>query len=176
MLERNDVNLSRLAKVLEWNRETWSMKYSNHSIIIFKGFLTVLRDLTAILVSSLMNNKRAYFSFNPLNVKFTKWSNTFKQVVGKLPRNCLSVFDHFVRLALKSLKWRSRRVKTMDIYWNIPFVLSSQLHIPIVGPKFRTRSSIPNSIFKISIFSLLWIPKFIKTSLYLTRVTKSTQL
>ena len=38
---------------------------------------------------------------NPLSAKFIKWSNTFKQFVGKLPTNCLSVFDHFVGLALK---------------------------------------------------------------------------
>ena len=41
---------------------------------------------------------------NPLNAKFTKWSNTLKQFVGKLPTNCLSVFDHFVGLTLKGLK------------------------------------------------------------------------
>ena len=33
----------------------------------------------------------------------TKWSNILKQCVGKLPMNCLSVFDHFVSLALKGL-------------------------------------------------------------------------
>ena len=44
--------------------------------------------------------------FNPLSANFTKWSNTLKQFVGKLPRNCLSVFDHFMGLALKGLtKW-----------------------------------------------------------------------
>ena len=31
------------------------------------------------------------------------FSNTLTQVVGKLPTNCLSVFDHFVGLALKGL-------------------------------------------------------------------------
>ena len=41
---------------------------------------------------------------NPLSVNFTKWSNTPKQLVGNLPTNCLSVFDHFVGLALKGLK------------------------------------------------------------------------
>ena len=40
---------------------------------------------------------------NPLSAKFKKWSNTLKQFVGKLPTNCLSVFDHFVGLALKGL-------------------------------------------------------------------------
>ena len=43
--------------------------------------------------------------FNPLSTNPTKWSNTFKQFVGKLPTNCLSVFDHFVKLALKGLRY-----------------------------------------------------------------------
>ena len=42
-------------------------------------------------------------SINPLCASFTKWSNTLKQFVGKLPTNCLSVFDHFVGLAFKGL-------------------------------------------------------------------------
>ena len=41
--------------------------------------------------------------FNPLSVNPTKWSNTFKQFVGKLTTDCLSVFDHFVGLALKGI-------------------------------------------------------------------------
>ena len=42
--------------------------------------------------------------FNPLSANPTKWSNTLKQLVGKLRSNYLSVFDHFVKLALKGLK------------------------------------------------------------------------
>ena len=41
--------------------------------------------------------------FNPLSAKFIKWSNTLKQIGGKLPTICLSVFDHFSGLALKGL-------------------------------------------------------------------------
>ena len=41
--------------------------------------------------------------FNPLSANPTKWSNTLKQFVGKLPTNCLSVFDHFWGLALNGL-------------------------------------------------------------------------
>ena len=41
---------------------------------------------------------------NPLRANPIKWSNTLKQFVGKLPTNYLSVFDHFVELALKELK------------------------------------------------------------------------
>ena len=41
---------------------------------------------------------------NPLSTKSIKWSNTLKQIVGKLPMTCLSLFDHFVGLALKGIK------------------------------------------------------------------------
>ena len=44
------------------------------------------------------------FFFNLWSSNFTKWSNTLKQIVGKLPTNCLSVLDHFVKLALKGLR------------------------------------------------------------------------
>ena len=37
----------------------------------------------------------------------TKWSNTLKQFVDKLPTNCFSVFDHFVELAFKGLTFES---------------------------------------------------------------------
>ena len=40
---------------------------------------------------------------NPFSANPTKWSNALKQFVGKLPTNCLSVFDQFVGLALKGL-------------------------------------------------------------------------
>ena len=43
-------------------------------------------------------------NINPFSAKPTKWPNTLKQFVGKLPRNCLSVFDQFVGLALEGLK------------------------------------------------------------------------
>ena len=42
---------------------------------------------------------------NTLRANITKWSNTLKQFVGKLPANYLIVFDHVVRLALKGLKF-----------------------------------------------------------------------
>ena len=45
---------------------------------------------------------------NPLSANPTKWLNTLKQFVGSLTTNCLSVFDHFVGLALKGLKVRER--------------------------------------------------------------------
>ena len=41
--------------------------------------------------------------FNPLRANPRNWSNTLKQFVGNLPMNCISVFDHFLGLALKGL-------------------------------------------------------------------------
>ena len=59
-------------------------------------------------ITSIRWNAEASYSmsirFNPLSANPTKWSNTLKQFVGNLPTNCLSVFDHFVKLALKGLK------------------------------------------------------------------------
>ena len=45
----------------------------------------------------------SHFSKNISSANPTKWSNTLKQFVGNLPTTCLSVFDHFVGLALKGL-------------------------------------------------------------------------
>ena len=51
----------------------------------------------------MIHNRRSD-TLNPFSTNFTKWSNTLKQLVGNLPKNCLSVFDHFVVLALNGLK------------------------------------------------------------------------
>ena len=40
---------------------------------------------------------------NPLSLSPKKQSNTLKEFFGKLPTNCLSVFDHFSGLALIGL-------------------------------------------------------------------------
>ena len=49
-------------------------------------------------------------SVNPLSANPEKWSNTLKEFVGNLPTNCLSVFDHFMNLALKGLMSLSKAV------------------------------------------------------------------
>ena len=53
---------------------------------------------------------------NPLSANPTKWSNTLKQFVGKLPTNCLSVFDHFVGLALKGLTEKNLKTLSTKTY------------------------------------------------------------
>ena len=43
------------------------------------------------------------FEFKLLSTNFTKWPNTLKQFVGNFSTNCLSVFDHFLKLVVKGL-------------------------------------------------------------------------
>ena len=43
------------------------------------------------------------FQINPLSTKLTKWPNTLKEL------NCLSVFGHFVGLALKGLSYSKQK-------------------------------------------------------------------
>ena len=53
-------------------------------------------------------------SINPLSANPTKWSDTLKQQTIRrlLLTNCLSVFDHFVGLALKVLNEN-------DMWWDL---------------------------------------------------------
>ena len=60
-----------------------------------------------------------YFRFKPLNANPIKWLNTFEQLVGKLPMNCLSVFDNFVGLAIKGLI----PDVSLGFLWNVPELL-----------------------------------------------------
>ena len=53
-------------------------------------------------INVLLNNQESCV-INPLSANPEKWSNTLKQIVGNLPTICLSVFDHFMNLALKGL-------------------------------------------------------------------------
>ena len=41
-----------------------------------------------------MESETSHFqtAVNPLSANPTKWPNTLKEIVGKLPTNCLSVF------------------------------------------------------------------------------------
>ena len=61
---------------------------------------SALRRIKTYLRSTMGQERlRSIAIINPLSANPTKWSNTLKQLVGKLPTNCLIVFDHFVGLA-----------------------------------------------------------------------------
>ena len=78
-----------------------------------------------------------FLHINLLNADFTKWSNTLKQFVDKLPTNCLSVFDHFVGLALKGLNWKWNEMKFRQsqvppytqFFINHPFKKSNEFQV-----------------------------------------------
>ena len=62
------------------------------------------KKLSSFISRFLCSNHKCYaWKVNPLNANPTKWSNTLKQFVGNLSTICLSVFDHFVKLAHKEL-------------------------------------------------------------------------
>ena len=63
-------------------------------------------------------------NLNPLSANPTKWSNTLKQFIGIFPTNCLSVFDHFVGLAIEKLKWKeiNSSLRLHDYEYKISFV------------------------------------------------------
>ena len=82
----------------------WNLKIKIWIII------TYCKAMKYIIIIMLPSSKSIFSHFsklmsqlNPLNAIPTKWPSTLKQFVGKLPMNCLSVFDHFVKLALKGL-------------------------------------------------------------------------
>ena len=62
--------------------------------------IKALNKIEEDLLNRFLNNE---MKLNPLSVNFTKWSSTPKQFFRKLSSNYLSVFDHFVGLALKGL-------------------------------------------------------------------------
>ena len=71
--------------------------------------------------------------FNPLSANPTKSSSTLKQFVGNLPTNCLSVFDHFVKLAYKGLKMHFVLYVYKEIRSDIEICSKRKLAIPLVN-------------------------------------------
>ena len=69
-----------------------------------------------------MHHIKIIFNLNPLSTNFTKWSNTLKQFIDKLPTDCLSVFNHFVGLALKGLTARKNFVFILQLRKLKPFL------------------------------------------------------
>ena len=96
--------------VWHWRQfSRWS--YINSSQFL-KGNLTLPSTIRCTLVEL---HQYVYMFRKQSNENPTKWPNTLKQFVGKLPTNCLSVFGHFVNLALKGLTaYGSRFQETLD--------------------------------------------------------------
>ena len=84
--------------ITKFNYNNVNAEELSHRIINI-DFKCKFYGVSIIIVSSIPQRN----SFNPLSANPTKWSNALKQFVGNLPTNCLSVFDHFVKLTLKRL-------------------------------------------------------------------------
>ena len=100
--------------------------------------------------------------FNPFSHNPTKWSNTLQQLVGNLTTNCLSVFDHFVGLALKGFKFN------FGLFWlscdsNIETSscrVWAKLQLSIARPHFLkhiTQSSIKKTIAAKCAWNYAWL-------------------
>ena len=83
-------------------KETLAQLFSSQFCKIFKSIFFTEHLQTAVSESYL--EVSICQSFNPLSANPEKWSNTLKQIVGNLSTICLSVFDHFMNLALKGLR------------------------------------------------------------------------
>ena len=81
--------------------------------VCLKKQLSTMREFKNLFYNeiSCLHLKISLFHVNPLSANPEKWSNTLKQIVGNLPTICLSVFDHFINLALKGLKRNDNRLK-----------------------------------------------------------------
>ena len=71
-----------------------------------------------------------FINFQALSANLTKWSNTLKQFVSKLPTNRLSVFDHFAGLALKRLKFYG----SPSFF---PSVLLKRINTAVSNPEYK---------------------------------------
>ena len=101
---KNEILLARLnpGSLLEIQFHFHEIKVHSHEIKVHsqKSRFTLMKSrftLRGIFTSGPSQ------TFNSMSANPTKWLNTLKQFVGKLPMNCLRVFDQFVKLALKGL-------------------------------------------------------------------------
>ena len=125
-LSRNYFELKETSCYDDWNI---FLHFVSISVVQWKypsgqslcSFLKVFRKKSINYVSQLFSG---IGSINHLNANPTKWSNPLKQFVGNFPSNCLSVFDHFVKLALKGLKkeWIKENIQPT---WKFLFLMAT---------------------------------------------------
>ena len=90
-------------------------RHLKFEVTFFINFAIVWCDFTNII----------HIITNSLSTSFTKWSNTLKQFVGKLPTNCLCVFDYFVGLARKGLIYITNITQSVFLHLHFSKYFSS---------------------------------------------------
>ena len=79
------------------------LSYISEKFSVFSFRVHNFNIVSTLRLGALISIYGVKLKLNTLSANFTKWSNTLKQFFGKLPTICVSVFEHFVRLALKWL-------------------------------------------------------------------------
>ena len=99
-----------------------------------QGHLISLRGARLLARTSFLEHFQLLIKsfINPLSANPTKLSNTLKQFVGKLATNSLSVFDHFVKLALKGLNNKSKGSNNLLRHSHWFFFILGGCHIKYV--------------------------------------------
>ena len=92
--------------------------------ILQKQFTAISARIYLLKVNN-GNKNNLWMVFNPLSTNPTKRSN-------KLPTNCLSMFDHFVGLALKRLKL---------VMWNVALLAHPTLAMKMSGSSLAVKIS-----------------------------------
>ena len=128
-----------------WRTNLWRLqrfKVRMFNCLIFQGNLSWENFQ---LWKIRMRIERLPTHFDPLSTNSTKWSNTLKQFVSNFSTNCLSVFDHFVKLALKGSK------QPNNITYFLVFKLWSRIFISyILSFKNNTNINFPLPYFPVS--------------------------
>ena len=83
-----------LCGIFELNNAAYDFNFLTTKFVLLYLIKSLKEDLQECL---------NYETVNPLSANPTKRSNTLKQFLSKLPPNCLSVFDHYMGVALKRL-------------------------------------------------------------------------
>ena len=120
--QMNIFEVSLIFKILERYFVTASLKlllqFSSSFVEPQKVYMLTFqpRSCLNVLLNFIDWSSGTVLFFNPLNANPTKWSNIPKQFDGKLPTSCLSVFDHFVGLALKQLHGMTHSKSTIETH------------------------------------------------------------
>ena len=88
--------------LLTWNKETFAgifFTFRSTEIVLLSTLITSGWSLLTVCFS--VFRWLIFSNYQPFKRHPTKWSNTLKQFVGMT--NCLSVFDHSVKLVLQRL-------------------------------------------------------------------------
>ena len=99
--------------------------FKHLTLSILQKQLTAISARIYLLKANDGNKNNVWNVFDPLSTNPTKRSNT-------LPTNCLSVFDHFVELALKQLKL---------VMWNVALLVHLTLAVKISSSSLAAKIS-----------------------------------